>query len=362
MGDVKLVAFVFSPLQALNLVEYSERTARQVDVVVVGVFFGLEPSSRTQIESVLSRVSPRKIIYRRWIITPKQPIGARRAVLSAVAALRTNLSAGPYEFVVGEYRSAFSWAVLHRLKNLARAFVVVDDGTSMLRIDRRPWAALRSREQWRQRAKNLTFLAMGIRGVVPPRGLTFFTTYALENHVANGDTVVRNDYRILSGELRDLPPDDDYVYAIGGPHEEAMRGVLEAGEVEEADLELALELTRFAAEYTGKAVVYMAHRRERPEKLDALRKEVRVVTPDVPFEIYPLALGKRPRTIVSYYSSLLVTAAELFGDSVEIIALQIPRDRIDDSWAAFVEDVYRYFQTELGSAIRVVEQPSPSPT
>ena len=349
----KLVAFIFSPLQALNLVEYCERFDRQVDVVVVGGISALEPTSRTQIDAVLALAKPRKILYHEWSLRPRRPIGARRAVVSAVGTLQTHLTAGPYEFVVGEYRSAFSWAVLHGLKNLPQRVVVVDDGTAMLRIDRRN-SFLKSPKARRQKLKALTFLAMGIQGAVSSSDLTFFTTYRIDDYLAANDTTVHNDYRILTAELRNLPPDDDTVYVIGTPH-------LEAGVVDEGDVELALELIRFAAESTGKQAVYMAHRRERVEKLDALRKEFPVVVPGVPFEIYPRVIGKRPRNIVGYYSSLFVTASELLGDSVEIIALQIPRESINDSWLTFIDDVYRYYRSDLQASIRVVERPTPLP-
>ena len=353
VDPAKIIAFVFSPLQALNLVEYSRRFGRQVDVVVVGHSSVLEPSSRSQIEAVLSLINPREILYNEWLLRPTRPISARRAVTTAAALLGKHLSVGPYEFVVGEYRSAFSWAVIQRLSGLAESVVVVDDGTATLRVDRRS-SVLKSPKVRRQKLKALLFLGMGIRGVVPSAGLTFFTSYCLDDRVADGDVIVRNDYRVLSAELRDLPPDDEYVYVIGGPH-------LEVGEVDHGDVELALELTRFAAEYTGKQVVYVAHRRERGEKLDALRKEVTVVTPNVPFEIYPRAIGKRPRSIVGYYSSLFVTAAELLGDTVEIIALQIPRDRINASWLPFVDDIYQYYRTDLSAAVCIVERPNSYP-
>ncbi|GAY16513.1 hypothetical protein [Mycobacterium sp. shizuoka-1] len=347
---MKLVAFVFSPLQALNLLEYSQRFDRPVDVVVVGTLSGLETTSRTQIDAVLSLVKPRTIIYRTWLLSSGKPLRARRAVSSAVSALREHLTAGPYEFVVGEYRNSFSWAVLHRLGDLVGSVVVVDDGTAMLRIDRRR-PTLLSRKALRLRLKSLIFLVFGVRGVLPPSALTFFTIFALEAHLADSDTIVRNDYRTLSAELRKLPPDEDSVYVIGTPHREA--GVMDTG-----DVELALELARFAGEWTGKEVVYMAHRRERAEKLDALRAEFTVVMPDVPFEIYPRVIGKQPRAVVGYYSSLFATVADLLGDSVDITALQIPRDGVNESWLPFVEDVYRYYRTELASAVKVIEHPT----
>ncbi|MCB9409874.1 hypothetical protein [Mycolicibacterium sp.] len=345
---MNLVAFIDSPLQALNLLEYSKRFSREVDVVVVGDV--AEPESCSQIEAVLSLLGPKQIIQREWMLRPAGPHRAQRSVASGVAALRSHLPPGPHEFIVGEYRSAFSWAVLHRLKDLARNVVVVDDGTAMLRIDRQK-SIPRSREQWRLQLKRLIFLALGIRGIVPRSDLTFFTSFAINDRVAPGDTVIRNDYRTLSSELRELPPDEDSVYVIGGPY-------LEGGDVDQGDVELALELIGFAADYTGKEVIYMAHRRERAEKLNVLRREVTVVTPDVPFEIYPRVIGRRPRFIVGYYSSVFVTAAELLGNAVDIIALEMPRHQINSSWLPFIDAVYEYYRTELPTAIRIVDRPN----
>ncbi len=355
MGDavdsVRLVAFVESPLQALNLVEYSSRFSRRVDVVVVGDSSESAPTNRMQIEAVLSHVSPRRIICHESRLWARRPRRSRRAVATGVCALRVHLPAEPHEFVVGEFRSAFSWAVLRRLKVRASSVVVLDDGTAMLRIDRRQ-SVPRSREQRRQKIKSLMLLAYGIRGSTPRAGLTFFTAYALEDRVAVGDAVVRNDYRTLSAELRNLPVDEDFVYVIGSP-------LREAGVVDGGDLELAFELARFATDWTGKKVVYVAHRRESAEKLDALREEVSVVTPNMPFEVYPRALGKRPRTIIGYYSSLFLTVPKFWGGSVEIIALEIPRGSVNASSLSFVENVYRYYRTELGSGVRVVEPQTP---
>ncbi len=349
--SVNLVAFVFSPLQALNLIEYSRRFTRPVDLVVVGAASEIEPASRIQIEAVLSMEPPRQVIYCEWPRSwGRKPIRVHKEIRSGVTEVLAHLQPRPYEFVVGEYRSAFSWAVLHRLKDLVRSVTVLDDGTATLRIDRRR-SLWRSSKRWREKLKSLILLGLGIRGIFPPDSLTFFTTYSLDTRLTDDDVVLRNDYRALRAELQDLPPDKDSVYVIGSPYQEK-------GVVDDGDVEMALELARFAAESTGRDVVYMAHRSERAEKLDALREKVTVVLPDVPFEIYAQAVGKRPQRIVGYTSSLFVTAAELLGESVDIVALEIPRDRVNDSWLSFVDDIYRYYRDELGSAIRVVKLPT----
>lgn len=354
MEPVKLVAIVDSPLQALNLLEFSQRYGREVVVVVVGDRADLAPNNRRQIEAVLSYVNPQHILYHEGRLWPKNPRRSRQSLLSAVSALHEVMPAGPLEFLVGEYRSAFTWAVLSRVRRKGQRVVVLDDGTSMLRIDRTKWMP-RSREEWLRQVKRYLYMAFGIRGVLPQTRLAFFTVYAISERIAAGDTIIRNDYQTLSAELRALPPDNDSVYVIGTPHREA-------GVVDRADVEIAVDLGRFAAELTGKNVIYMAHRRERLEKLEALRTEFTVVTPDVPFEIFPRQIGKRPLYIVGYYSSLFVTVADLLKESVEIYALQLPREYVNDSWLEFVNNVYHYYLTELDSTVHVVERSTPPPS
>ena len=350
--SVGLVAFIDSPLQALNLLEYCLRFSRQVNLVVVGMS-NLESTTRTQIGAILSLVRPRHVIFREWGFRRKTLRRARRLLATGLAEVRSHLLREPHDFVVGEYRSEFSWAVLRGLGDIVRTVIVVDDGTATLRIDRRR-SAPRSSDAMRGHLKRFALLSAGVIGTRPPARLTFFTTYALEYRAAKDDVIVRNDYRSLASDLRQLPPDDACVYVIGGAHQEG-------GEVDRGDIQLALELTRFAAQYTGKRVVYMPHRRERAEKLDVLRKEVDVVEPTVPFEIYPLVLGKRPLTIVGYYSSLFVTEVELLGDTVEIIALQIPREFVNAAWLPFIDAIYDYYITNIGPAIQIVNGPDISP-
>lgn len=347
MGDVHVVAVVSSPLQALNLVEYCWRFDRVVDLVVVGCeTAALEPASRLQIDSVLGLISPHAVIFRNWHIRLSEPFGAKKTVAAEADAIRALVNGVDYEFVVGEYRSAFCWAVLHRLGSLASTVVVVDDGTATLRMDRR--RSLRSSKVRRQMLKSLVHLAIGIPGVIPSSGITFFSAYPLDARIADGDVVVPNDYRSLRQKLSCLPVDEEHVFVIGGPY-------LENGEVDAGDVELALDLARFAAEHTGKEVIYVAHRRERAEKLDDLRRTIKVVTPTVPFELYPLVHGKRTQVLVGYYSSLFVTAAKLYGSSIQIIALQIPRSRINASVLPFVDTVYQYYRTELPTVVEIAE-------
>lgn len=351
-GSPPLVAFIFSPLQALNLFEFCQRYSRRLDIVVVGCSTTLESNTRIQIESILSLIGPRRVMYREWSLWASRPMGARRALASGIDKLQAELPVESADFIVGEYRSAFSWAALRRLKSAVNSVVVVDDGTAMLRIDRRRplW---RSSKRWREKLKTLIFLAQGLRGTNAPRSLTFFTAYALSSRLAVGDTTVHNDYRCLRRELQSLPPDEDHVYVIGTPH-------LEVGVVSGGDVELALELGRFAAAQTGKRVIYMPHRRERAEKLEILRNEFTVVMPDVPFEIYPRVAGKRPMVVVGYYSSLFVTVSELFDNCVEILALDIPRANVNQSWRSFIDEVYQYYRADLAASVKVVEPPKRS--
>jgi hypothetical protein len=345
-----LVAFVFSPLQALNLYEYCQRTQRRPEVVVVGSASTIEATTRTQIDSVLSLIKPKNVLHCEWSLWASRPKGARKALTSGAARLRDSLEcAQSVDIVVGEYRSVYSWAVLRRIRELVNEIVVVDDGTAMLRIDRthQRWLA---KKQWRQLLKASIFLLLGIRGTMPPKKLTFFSAYSLDTRLGDGDVLVNNDYASLRHELRNLPVDEEHVYVIGTPH-------LEVGVVNEGDIDLALELGRFAAAKTGLRVRYMPHRRERAAKLGVISREFSVVSPNVPFELFPIAIGMRPKIIVGYYSSLFVTVHELLGDSVEIQAIEFPRARLNESWITFVNDVYDYYRNDMSSAIRVVEFP-----
>ena len=347
-----LIAIVASPLQALNVLEYSERFGRKIDLVVVGGVSELEPSSRIQIEEVLSFLRPRQIIYVDFPRT-RRLHKVRSTLTSGISEVERHLSATAYEIIVGEYRSPFPWSLLGKLSSAPRSVVVVDDGTATLRMDRRRRMP-RSREGWRLELRRNVFRMLGIHAAPPRSGLVFFTTYAIDGSIAEGDTIVRNDYRTLKASFKDLLPDEDAVYVLGADVTSPHR--VESAEKASYELRLALELGHFAAEETGKKVIYVAHRRERSEKLDALRKEFTVVTPAVPFEIFPRTIGKQPRAIVTYCSSALVTAAELFGESVELIALQLPRENLNDSWARVIDGIYDYYQREVPK-VRVVENP-----
>lgn len=346
----KLVAFIFSPLQALNLLEYSNRFRAQMDFVVVGGASSLEPVSRGQIEKVLEQAPPREVLYHEGGIWPTRPIRAHRNVSSTARKIRASLQSGPHCFLVGEYRSAFSWAVIHSLGDVSDEIIVVDDGTAMLRIDRRS-SVLRSSKVRRQKLKELIFQTIGIPGTVPRSSLTFFTNFPIGQTVAQHDVIVRNDYRFIATSQRQLPPDDEFVYVIGNP-------LLEVGVVDSGDVELALRLIDYASTLAGRDVIYLAHRRERMEKLDHLSHAATVVIPNVPFELYAATVGKRPSVLVGYQSSLFTTAAQIFGDAIEIISVQLPRDRIGGAWCQFIDNVYEYYRTDFPTSISIKSLPA----
>lgn len=349
-NDTKLVAIIFSPLQALNLLEYSNRFRAQIDLVVVGGASSLEPVSRAQIENVLEQAPPREVFYHEGGICPTRPIRAHRSISSTARKIRASLTSGPHCFLVGEYRSAFSWAVIHSLSDLSDRIIVVDDGTAMLRIDRRS-SVFRSSKVRKQKLKELVFRTIGIPGTVPRSGLTFFTNFPISQTVAQHDVIIRNDYRFLAASQRQLPPDEEFVYVIGNP-------LLEVGVVDSGDLELALRLIDYASTLAGRKVIYLAHRRERLEKLNYLNRAATVVIPSVPFELYAATVGKRPSVLVGYQSSLFTTAAQIFGDAIEIISVQLPRDQIGENWRRFIDGVYEYYRTSFPTSISINSLPA----
>ena len=82
------------------------------------------------------------------------------------------------------------------------------------------------------------------------------------------------------------------------------------------------------------------------------------MTPDVPFEIYPRVIGRRPRFIVDTTHQSSLRRPKLLGNAVDIIALEMPRHQINSSWLPFIDAVYEYHRTELPTAIRIVDRPN----
>lgn len=307
-------------------------------------------SNQDQTAAVIDLVSPERVLTHASRIHLRHPWKSRRDVKLLASELNALLPGGPIEVVVGEFRSPFAWAVVRKLQIPSESRIVIDDGTAMLRINRRmgvPYSRTELRAWLRRFTFGFIYRLIGLTATPPATGLTFFSAYDIGDRIHPGDRLVTNDYQVQRTMLRALPPDVENVYLIGTPH-------LEAGVVTGGDIELALDLIAQAKAQTGLRVVYMPHRRERAEKLDAIRAHCDVLVPDVPFELFPLRQGARPAHVVGYYSSLFVTLSILLGDAVRITAVDIPRANVYGSWQRFLDDVYAEYRTSHAATITVV--------
>ncbi len=339
-----------SPLQALNLLEYSQRSDGEVSVVLTADREAEAPGNHEQILAVLEYAGAGHVIRHPCRLDATRPWTSRREVSRLAKELNALIPPDPVVLVVGEFRSPFAWALARKLRIPRTSRVVVDDGTAMLRIDRSAGLIPRNRVGLRRSLRRLVFgFAFRLIGMpaTPPRSLTFFSAYDIRDRISAKDRLLANDYRCQRDALRSLPPDRERVYVIGTPH-------LEAGVVAHGDVELALALVAQAEDLTGLRAVYMPHRRERDEKLERIRARCDVLVPDVPFELFPLRTGVRPTQVVGYYSSLFVTLSSLLADLVRITAVDLPRGTVSPSWLGFVDEVYDEYRTLHTASVAVV--------
>ena len=304
-GGGSTVAYVSSPLQALNLVEYCAATSTVPDLVIVGE--ASDDGNRLQTLAPLEALGDVPVhlqhITGGWIDldqTAPEAIRELDGVLAPHAPIR--------RFVVGDYARPALWMMLNALGLSGDAVVVVDDGTGTLGIDRP--AEL-------DRFTGATPIKEGL-DQRPPRSLTFFTTYADQIKAGPDDTVVVNERAVLRARYRDIAFDDNLVFVVGSP-------LLEHGVVTSGDIELALELVQEARLWQpGATVAYLAHRWERPEKVEAISGACEVLAFEVPFELIPPQVGTCPRRLVGNFSSALGNLADLTDDRVQIRSFRVP--------------------------------------
>jgi len=164
-----------------------------------------------------------------------------------------------------------------------------------------------------------------------PSHVRFFTAYDFP--VPAGDVVERNDYRWLRGRIAEGHVREDCVWVLGQPLAED--GYLAAPEYR-------MRVSRIATHYGRERVVYVPHKREAADNIlkVATAAGVEVRRFERPIEL-ELALGATmPTALASFFCSALENCAILFGDSLNIVAIDIPEDVLQ----AAHEDVAGYYR------------------
>lgn len=321
---MKFVAYIESPLQAFNLLEYLSYENISLDILIVNKNSLVSERNYEQICFVLKFIKSKDI--RLIDIKP-----SRKDLFSVRALVREIItpSSELMTLISGEYRSMIFWFIVEKFKN--RNVVIVDDGTATLRLQR----------THRPLKKNildkvLKFFGGGERYLEP---ITFFSVYDIRKKISKKDSLIQHNYPAFKKRLSLLSECDDVVYIIGAP-------LLEAKVIMGDDIELTIKMIKKVnIKHHSKRLVYIPHRREREEKINEISKVVTVRRLDYPFELLPLVENINIKHIAGFYSSLFDNMVAIYGKELGIECFYLPNDIIATDWKHFVDSIYANYKS-----------------
>ncbi|MGK8843753.1 hypothetical protein ACRS8K_10320 [Serratia marcescens] len=267
----KYIAYIESPLQAFNLIEYLDAKNIVLDLLIVNKRSANSALNHGQIVYLLNMIKHRSL----ETIDVEGKLGNAfdikrqlKSVTSVVSAKET------VTLIAGEYRARVFWILAHKY---SRRNVVLDDGTATLRIKR--YNNLTARGV----VKSVFLKSLGMTNNEREK-ITFFSVYDIEGNVSKRDVVVKHSYQNFKAKLASLPDGKNRVFIIGTP-------LYEAGVTSVDDIDLTLRMINdLKSNQMGAELVYIPHRREREEKIDEIRKSVEVVGWIFPLRFIPLWL------------------------------------------------------------------------
>jgi hypothetical protein len=172
--------------------------------------------------------------------------------------------------------------------------------------------------------------------------LCFFTAYDVEP--GEKDEVIKNNYDYIRS-VNKILEQDDVVYFLGSPLSEA--GIMEQKEY----LECLEKVNNY---FRGLKLVYVAHRREKKENLEEIRKSLNidVVLFNFPIEYQIAMVGPRPKILASFVSSALDNCRLIMGKELTIISFKLRLkncQRRED-----IELLYNYYTTKVSDNFSVI--------
>lgn len=242
---------------------------------------------------------------------------------------------------VGDYRNIYMRHFVNKVNSSKT--VLLDDGTGTFQI-----ANERSRKtdkmpvSLKKRLKNSAkriFQGLMDKEV---ESLCFFTSYDIS--VCDGDSIERNDFHYLRSTDHSIDRCDQ-VYFLGGP-------VSESKTMPEDEY---IEHMKLVKEYfSGEDLVYVAHRRESPEKLSRIQNEIGLTITlfEYPIEYQLALIGPRPKILASFYSSALENCRVIFGDSMSVIAFRLKRSDYPNQTT--IDSIYNYYSTKADVNFKLV--------
>jgi len=293
------VAWVESPLQLVNAVEYAASTGEPLRIYL--------------------RAHSKQLQYTVDVLSPHLPEGVKiagawpLAYLSPFVVARERLIGDGYS---GQFRLAVALTGV-------RDLVVVDDGSAMLSFaeqvrERLPLSRHGRRERWYARRLG-AIAAARLHRTLATGGLSVFSAYSDGDELlaleAAGATIVHNRYRwvrktkfvkddnamrivVLGSALHD----DGFVK--GGPYRDWVRDQVAAG-----------------------AGVYFPHRREKGKSLKRFKDHegLKVRKAVLPIEIV-LASSRELTTVITLPSSVVATLRNILPEEVELRVSPVPEE------------------------------------
>ena len=132
VGKPTTVALIFTPLQAINLLEYAETTGNAPELILVGKSTNL--LNRRGIAEVLEGVDATVVEIEVYSGVPLPD--ARQDASLAEVLFQLRAVKRPIRMVFGEYRSTLVWRLVRLLDLPGKRVIFVDDGAATLSIDR----------------------------------------------------------------------------------------------------------------------------------------------------------------------------------------------------------------------------------
>lgn len=297
------LAFVESPAQLLNAVEWAAATDSDPRLIVLGP---PEPVTRLQLHRLGDLVT--KAGFRLEWAEVRGTSGA-----STLARYVREVSRAD-TVVLGDPYAAFSHLLLTAAPRTIR-LVVVDDGTATVRYAEQ-WASGAELERWHVAHRSLSVRLVGARAarLLGRRSdrVELFSAMPLETDLP----VIPNTYawvREHFGPPAILPSTD----LMGS-------SLVETGVV---DADAYLNAIKHLVTVQNLAR-YLPHRHETPEKLATIeRLGIAIIRPDLPMEIYARR-GPIGRSILSFPSTVLHTLPLVLAD----VGVRIEALSVDDAW------------------------------
>lgn len=322
---MKYLAYIESPLQAFNLLEYAEVNKITIDILIVNKKTTVSLHNYSQISFVLSKLKA-KTLFEIDIEAGKKNIFKIKKTIDAFLSI----SKESFLLIGGEYRSMIFWYICGKFSQ--RKVVILDDGTATLRINR-------THRHFKRLMRDLLMRALGfVDAFIEP--IVFFSVYDLTNKIAKHDILILHKYESFQGKMTSFSKGQITIYIIGSPF-------FEAGVIDDSNIEILITLemiNKLKGKYSTYDVVYIPHRRESEDKLERIRKVIPVEKLGYPFELLPLVSEKKVAIIAGFYSSLFDNMYAICGKDLKIECFCLPEKVINPSWSGFVSDVYENYK------------------